>query len=85
MDLSNYKFQSAFVRKHFNSGVTKGVAKGKAEAVLAVLKARGMRVSAEQRARVRSCTDAAILDGWIRLAATASSTDEVLRVRRARS
>ena len=59
-------------------GEAKGELKGKRDALLALLKARGFSVSAEQRAMVRDCADIAELDRWIVQAATASSIDEVL-------
>jgi predicted transposase YdaD len=70
-------------------GVARGEAKGKAEgkaegkvegqalAVLAVLEARGLSVTAAQRAKVLGCTDLAQLDGWVRKAATAKTTAEL--------
>ncbi|HEU4537582.1 MAG TPA: Uma2 family endonuclease [Polyangiaceae bacterium] len=55
-------------------GIAKGEAKGKAEAVLEVLEARGLSVTAAQRAKVLGCTDLARLAGWLRQAATAEAT-----------
>jgi hypothetical protein len=60
-------------------GELKGELKGKRDALLALLKARGLSVSADQRAVVRGCADVAKLDQWIVRAATASSMSEVLR------
>ncbi len=56
------------------TGRVKGHAEGKAEGVLAVLSARGLAVSPEQRARVVACADLAVLDGWLRTAVTCSET-----------
>lgn len=55
-------------------GRAEGEAKGKAEGVLAVLEARRLTVTEEQRERILACNDAATLDRWLRLAATASDT-----------
>jgi predicted transposase/invertase (TIGR01784 family) len=63
-------------------GLAKGEAKGKAEgkaegqarAVLAFLEARGLAVTAAQRARILGCTDLEQLDRWVRQAATAKTT-----------
>jgi hypothetical protein len=55
-------------------GLAKGRAAGRAEGVLAVLSARGLPVSDEQRAQVLACADLAILDGWLRTAVTCSET-----------
>ncbi|MBI5518396.1 MAG: hypothetical protein HY909_31785 [Deltaproteobacteria bacterium] len=56
----------------------RGEARGKAEAVLAVLSARGLAVSDAQRARVVACQDRAQLDTWLRAVAAVTSTDELL-------
>lgn len=69
-------FLEAQARKR---GRIEGEAKGKREALLALLKTRGLPVSAEQRAAVRGCVDTAKLDQWIVRAVTASSTSEVLQ------
>ncbi len=59
-------------------GKVEGKVEGKREAVLAVLSTRELSLSAAQRRRIEECTDVALLDRWIRLAAKASSADEVL-------
>ncbi|MGW6426293.1 hypothetical protein ACWF82_26770 [Nocardia sp. NPDC055053] len=64
---------------------TKYVAKGRAEgrvenaahAVLTVLTARGLELSAAQRTQLAECTDLGQLDAWLTQAATATSTDEL--------
>ena len=58
-------------------GQAKGKVAGKAEAVLAVLDARGLAPTPEQRARVVSCQDVGQLDRWLRLAATAAHAADV--------
>lgn len=45
---------------------------------LAVLAARGITVSAEDRLRIEGCNDAATLDEWIARAVTGASLTEVL-------
>ncbi|MCC6557210.1 MAG: hypothetical protein IT372_30020 [Polyangiaceae bacterium] len=55
-----------------------GEARGKRDALLAILSARELPISSAQRRRIEECTDLALLDRWIRLAAKASSADEVL-------
>jgi hypothetical protein len=47
--------------------------------LLAVLAARGLSVSEEQRARIAACADATILERWTARAATAASAEEALR------
>lgn len=59
-------------------GLAEGAARGKAQAVLAVLAARGLSVSSEARARIEACKDEATLDRWIARAATAATADEVI-------
>jgi hypothetical protein len=64
-----YEFQSDFAKKH--------QAKGRAEALLAVLEARGLRASDEARTRILACADATQLDAWIRKAVSIASVDEL--------
>ncbi|MBI3945195.1 MAG: hypothetical protein HY321_04695 [Armatimonadetes bacterium] len=56
----------------------RGRVEAKAEAVLAVLAARGIPVDDETRARVLACTDGAALDRWIARAAVVPSAEEVV-------
>jgi hypothetical protein len=85
--------RSDWGRKFFDDGEAKGRAdgeakgradgelvghvRGRASAILVLLEARGLRVSADLRQRVMSCTDLLLLDGWLRGAATACSIEEV--------
>ena len=62
-------------------GKLEGELQGKRGALLTLLDARGLAVSAAQRATVEACTDPAQLDQWVRRAATAGSTSEVLAAR----
>jgi hypothetical protein len=55
----------------------KGEAKGKAEAILKILAARVVIVSAEQQQEILSCHDLARLDRWLLRALQASSAAEV--------
>ncbi|WP_437670783.1 hypothetical protein [Sorangium sp. So ce131] len=71
---AGYEFQSEFARSY----VAKGEIKAKAQAVLAVLEARGLEVPAELRERVLASTDLAELDRWIRRAALVSDARELL-------
>ena len=59
-------------------GEAEGEARGRASSLLAVLAARGLRVSDKQRAQIIGCTDIAQLDRWIVGAATARTTAEAL-------
>jgi predicted transposase YdaD len=58
-------------------GKVEGRAEGKAQSVLTVLEARGLAVTAAQRAKVLACTDLAQLEGWVRQAATAKAAREL--------
>jgi hypothetical protein len=60
--------------------LAKGEAKGKAEAVLAVLEGRGLAATAAQRKQVLACTSSAQLDAWLRAAGTVASVKELLSV-----
>ncbi|WP_394824149.1 hypothetical protein [Pendulispora albinea] len=51
------------------------VAQGKAETLLEVLEARGLRVTSEQRARILACTDPTQLSRWAKTVVTATSAD----------
>ncbi len=58
--------------------LAKGKAEGKAEAVLAVLRGRGLTVSAAQRKQVLACSDNATLDAWLGAAGTTPSVKALL-------
>ena len=60
------------------AGLAEGREHGKAAAILTFLAARGFPVSAEVRALIEACKDAATLDRWIARAATAASAEEVV-------
>jgi hypothetical protein len=62
----------------FSRRMTQKWLEGKAEAVLKFLHARGLRVPAQERARLLGCDDPATLDAWIVAAATAGSVADVL-------
>ena len=69
--------ESAMYREIFGDGE----ARGKAEAILAVLAARGIAVSETLRERILACTEVATLDVWIRRAAVASTAAAVVRAK----
>jgi hypothetical protein len=76
-----YEYQSEFVRKYVFQGRAEGRVEGRAEgeanAVLAVLDARGIEISDAVRARVTACTDLDQLDAWVRRAVTVASADDL--------
>ena len=59
-------------------GEARGEARGRARALLQVLAARRLDVSAAQRARIESCMDLAALDAWLERAVTAVTVDAML-------
>jgi predicted transposase YdaD len=62
-----------------DEGRKEGCANGVANALLRVLATRGLTVSREQEAQVRSCRDVPQLERWLDRALTATTVDEVLR------
>ena len=52
--------------------------RGLAEALLALLAARGFRLTAAQRRRIMACTEPAQIEAWIARAATAKSATAVV-------
>jgi len=61
-----YEFQTEALRE----AIAKGRADGRARAVLEVLDARGLAVSAQQRQQVLDCKDVDALGRWLRRAVT---------------
>jgi len=62
------------------SGIAKGEASGVAKGVVAVLEARGLAVTDNQRERILGCSDLAQLDRWLRLAATVDQATRTVRM-----
>ncbi len=58
-------------------GYRKGKSEGKAESVLMLLDARGVRVSKSLREKILACTNAATLDRWFKNAISAASAADV--------
>jgi hypothetical protein len=59
-------------------GKLEGKAEGKAEAIVIMLEARGLSLTATQRKQVLQCRDAAQLDAWLRTASTTSDVKALL-------
>ena len=78
----NYQYQSDFAKRHVAQGhvegKAQGKAEGKAEAILTVLAARGIDLSASLRERVLGCTENATLDIWLARAVSAPTAEDVL-------
>ncbi|WP_437591563.1 hypothetical protein [Sorangium sp. So ce1000] len=62
-------------------GRTEGRAEGRQDALLTLLRARGLTPSQDDEARIRACSDAVKLDRWIAQAATATTVREALGTR----
>jgi hypothetical protein len=59
-------------------GKAEGEAKGKREALLLVLKGRGLAITQAQRAAIRACEDPAELDRWVAASGKVVSVQELL-------
>jgi len=69
--------QSWIFKQGEEQGEAKGFVKGKAEAVLEVLAARGLRVSKTSRERILGEADPATLDGWLKRVVTVKKAAEI--------
>lgn len=63
--------------RFFDESQQRSFERGQAKTIVAVLEARGLAVTDEQRARILASTDSAELERWARKAATIASTDEL--------
>jgi hypothetical protein len=75
--MTTSEYEKTFVERIHDQGIAEGEAKGKAEAVLRLLDARGLALSEEQRKQVKSATDPVQLDLWFDRAITAATAAEV--------
>jgi hypothetical protein len=60
-------------------GIAEGKAEGEAEAILLVLRARGLHISTDEHHRITTCTDIEQLKTWITRAATITTTSELFQ------
>jgi hypothetical protein len=77
MATSENKYLSDYARKIYSESEAKGKAEGVRSVLLTVLSARALVPDAAERARIDSCSDVAILDLWLRRAATAEKVEAV--------
>ena len=75
--LMKTEYKKTFIDRVHDDGIAEGEAKGEAKALLKLLDARRVALSAEQRERIISCTDPVRLDSWFDRAITAATADEV--------
>lgn len=77
----DYEYQTPELREIHERGralgLEKGRAEAKAEALIAVLRARGFVLAGEVIEGIHACRDVPKLDAWITRAAVASSVDEI--------
>ncbi len=94
MNLQGYEYQSDFAKKYVAQGEAKGRAEGEAkgraegeakgraeglaEALLRVLRARGIAVSDAEERRILSCQDKETLDRWLAGSVSCESAAELL-------
>ncbi len=83
MASGHFEYQSDFARKHRGEGRIEGRlegrVEGRAEAVVAFLEARSLPVDEASRARILACTDLAVLDRWVRKAATIDAVEQLFQ------
>jgi hypothetical protein len=77
-ELLKRDFPGRYVTRWEREGMAKGRAEGEAEALLAVLDARGIHVPDDIRVDITACTDTAQLEVWIRRAVTAEKIEDVV-------
>jgi predicted transposase YdaD len=65
------------IREGKREGIREGKSAGKAESVLMLLEARGVKLSPSLRDQILSCDDPATLDRWFRNAVSATTAAEV--------
>lgn len=73
MKTTAWPVYSPFAKEHFG----RGKAEGEADAIMLVLQARGLPITAEQQARISGCTDLNQLKRWVSRAAVVDATDDL--------
>ncbi|MEU7743299.1 hypothetical protein [Nonomuraea sp. NPDC049158] len=85
MSSTAWPVYSPFAKEHFGKGKAEGKAEGKvegkvegkAEAVIKILKARGISVPQDAHDRITRCTDLDQIEEWIDRAVTATALDDL--------
>ncbi|MBO0831411.1 MAG: hypothetical protein J2P29_05520 [Actinobacteria bacterium] len=77
MTTSEWTVSTPFAKEHFGRGLAEGKAEGEANAIMLVLQARGLPVTAEQEARITGCTDLDQLNRWVARAVVVETTAEL--------
>ncbi len=73
----NFPGSNSIVEESWLDGRAKGQSEGKAEAVLHVLKARGIEISGSVRERVTECTDLEALETWLDRSLSVTRAEEL--------
>lgn len=61
--------------------IEEGRVEGHREALLRIIETRRLSLTGDQRARIETCTEKAVLDAWIARAITAPSSDAIFDTR----
>lgn len=77
MDVTGYEWKSEVMRNNFAAGREEGLHDGLVRALTRVLNRNGVELSAEQLARVKSCTDEAQLESWLDRAVSARAAQDL--------
>ena len=77
MNVQNYEFQTDFAKKYHGQGIEEGIEVGLRRALFALLTTRQWPVDDELRLKIETCSDLAVLEGWVTRAATATAIDDV--------
>ena len=71
------KFFSEAHRRSYDQGKAEGKAEGKTEALLMVLRRRGLAMTDDQQRRIATCADVATVDRWLDRSFSVASVDEL--------
>jgi hypothetical protein len=77
--MTTMEWKSDFIEGLVQQGMRQGAAEAKIEAVLKIIDARAIDVTAERRDQVSSCTDIARLDEWFDRALTAQTAADIFK------
>jgi hypothetical protein len=81
MTTTNWPVYSPFAKLHYGKGLEKGteqgIAQGERDAVVEVLRARGLAPTEDQISRINASTDLAQIKAWLRKSATATTVTEL--------
>ena len=71
-------FAERLIERGFREGKLDGIQEGKRDALLRLLTRAGISLTEDERARIRGCTDPALLDRWVDNVLGAKTADDVL-------